>query len=117
MEYMEDASKHEILEAIAGLDQKIDGVKTGLEQKIDGVSISLDQKIVDVVESVQALAEHMDDRFDAVDQRFERIESRMTRTESLMVTKPYLDEKLGDFKGDMVRFVRAEDAKILAKLR
>jgi len=95
MEYMEDASKKEILEAISGLDQKIE----------------------DVAESVQALAGHMDDRFDVVDQRFERIESRMIRTESLMVTKPYLDEKLGDFKGDMIRFVRAEDAKVLAKLR
>jgi hypothetical protein len=33
-----------------------------------------------------------------------------------MVTKSYLDEKLGHLKGDLVAFVRAEDKKVIAKL-
>jgi len=77
MEYMEDTSKHEILEAIGLLADQVEDIRTDVSS----------------------------------------LKSDMTVVKATMVTKSYLDDKLGDFKGDMVRFVRTEDAKILAKLR
>ena len=40
------------------------------------------------------------------------VEERFTKIEETMVTKDYLDEKLADFRGDMVVLVRKEDTKL-----
>lgn len=39
------------------------------------------------------------------------LKTDVNRIESQMVTKSYLDEKLGNFKGDMVALIRKEDNK------
>ena len=69
----------------------------------------------DLMEVIRDLSIHIDERFDRVDERFlgvdgqfEGIDKRLNRIEALMVTKDYLDDKLGDFRGDMVGLVRRE---------
>lgn len=59
----------------------------------------------EVLEAIQGLAEHMDERFTGVDKRFIGIEA-------VMVTKDYLDEKLADLRGDLVVLMRKEDRKV-----
>jgi hypothetical protein len=59
----------------------------------------------EILDAIGTFAEQVDIRFDAVDRRFEKIESQM-------VTKSYLDDKLGDLKGDMVVMLRKEDQKV-----
>lgn len=73
----------------------------------------------DILEAISTFAEQVDQRFDDVDSRFEGIdtrflglESRLTRVEATMVTKSYLDDKLGDLKGDLVSLLRKEDQKV-----
>ncbi len=48
----------------------------------------------------------------SVDKRFDGLESRATKIEATMVTKDYLDDKLGDVKGDLVILMRKEDRKL-----
>jgi hypothetical protein len=41
-------------------------------------------------------------RFDEMNERFDRLEGRTDRIESTMVTKDYLDEKLGKLRGEFI---------------
>ncbi len=66
----------------------------------------------EILEAIGAFAEQVDARFMGMDQRFDKIESRLTHVEATMVTKSYLDDKLGDLKGDMVALIRKEDQKM-----
>ncbi|HLD82305.1 MAG TPA: hypothetical protein VJA22_03830 [Patescibacteria group bacterium] len=80
----------------------------------------------EILEAIQALATHMDQRFDLTDLRFDRlegrvgavesrldgVESRLDRVEATMVTKDYLDDKLADLRGDLVVLMRKEDKKL-----
>lgn len=59
----------------------------------------------EILEAIGAFAEQVDVRLD-------KLESRLTHVEATMVTKSYLDDKLGDLKGDMVALVRKEDQKM-----
>ncbi|MFH0928543.1 MAG: hypothetical protein V1821_03660 [bacterium] len=69
--------------------------------------------IQDVLEAISDFSTHMEKRFDGleshvanIESRVTNIESRVTRVESTMVTKDYLDEKLGKFRGDVVAMVK-----------
>jgi len=62
--------------------------------------------------SVDKRFDGVDKRFDGVDKRFDGLESRVTKIEATMVTKDYLDDKLGDLKGDLVILMRKEDRKL-----
>ena len=59
------------------------------------LSSSIEQKIDQLALAVKA-------GFDGVDARFDRVEERLTRVEATMVTKEYLDEKLGELRGDLI---------------
>ncbi|MFA6306229.1 MAG: hypothetical protein WCV70_00330 [Patescibacteria group bacterium] len=48
-----------------------------------------------------------------VDERFDRLEGRVGKIEATMVTKDYLDDKLGDLRGDLVVLMRKEDTKMI----
>mgnify|MGYP001590875897 CR=1 FL=1 len=61
--------------------------------------------ISDVLEAVNTLSTHMDQKFAGIDQKFAKIEATM-------VTKDYLDEKLGDLRGDLTVLMRKEDHKL-----
>ena len=61
--------------------------------------------INDVLSAVNTFAQHTEDRFTG-------IENRLNRVETTMVTKDYLDEKLGDLRGDLTVVMRKEDRKL-----
>jgi len=68
--------------------------------------------IQDVLEAISDFAHYVQGKFEGIDGKFEGIEQRLTKIEETMVTKDYLDEKLADFRGDMVVLVRKEDTKL-----
>jgi len=119
MECMEDASKKEILGAIEKLSGKFDFLSETVQtlsrktddrfDKVDARLNKSDERVDSIeqnlLETIGAFAENVDERFDRSDQRVGRVESQM-------VTKNYLDDKLGDLKGDMVSLVRKEDKKV-----
>ena len=63
----------------------------------------------EVLEAIQGLAEHMDERFVDVEKR---MDTRFADVERRMVTKDYLDEKMADLRGDLVVLMRKEDRKV-----
>lgn len=72
-----------------------------------------------MLEAIHYFAASVDSRFDgvekqfkAVDKRFDTVESDIHKIKSTMVTKDYLDEKLGDLRGDFTVLVRKEDNKM-----
>lgn len=68
----------------------------------------------DVFEAMHLFAESVDNRFDEVRGDIEDLQVRTVRIESTMVTKDYLDEKMGDLRGDMTVLIRKEDNKVKA---
>ncbi len=52
----------------------------------------------DLLEAMNAFAENVDIRFEAID-------SRLNKVESQMVTKDYLDRKLWGLQGDIVEMI------------
>jgi hypothetical protein len=53
----------------------------------------------------------------SIDKRLTSIEREQIRMRAVMVTKDYLDSKLADQYSDLVRVMRKEDEKVLAKVR
>ena len=80
---MEDQSKIEILEAVGAIQ-----------------------------EAIQALADHMDRRFEGVDKRFEAVEKDIRTVKNQMVTKSYLDDKLSDWRADLMRVCLKANTKL-----
>ena len=52
-------------------------------------------------ESIDQSFAQIDQRFEQIDQRFDRVESRLINIETTMVTKDYLEDRLGDFKATL----------------
>ena len=98
---MEQNDKHEILEAINIFSEHVDQQFKNVDQQFK----SVDQQF----KSVNQQFKSVDQQFKSVDQQFKQIRSEM-------VTKDYLDEKLADFRGDLVVLVRKEDKKFGALL-
>jgi len=80
----------EMDERFVGMDQRFDG----MDQRFAG----MDQRFDEAHEVVQGLAAHMDERF--------------TKIEVAMVTKDYLDVRMGQLRGDLVGMVRKGDDKV-----
>jgi hypothetical protein len=75
----------------------------------------------DILEAIQDFSTHVDGQFEKVDKRFgqadnrfDGIEQRLAKVEATMVTKDYLDDKLGDLRGDLTILMRKEDTKMKA---
>jgi hypothetical protein len=97
-----DVSNEQILEALTGVQSGLNSLNEkfdGLEQKVDGNHLEL-------TETVQGLAQHMDERFSVV-------EREQVRMSAVMVTKGYLDDKLADLKSDIIQHTRKEIEKSL----
>jgi hypothetical protein len=47
-----------------------------------------------------------------IEGRLDNLDNRINRVEALMVTKDYLDDKLGDLRGDIIVTIRKEDVKV-----
>ena len=59
----------------------------------------------EILEAINNFASSVDNRFFGIDQRLNRIEAEM-------VTRDYLDERLADFRGDLISVIKGEDKKI-----
>lgn len=86
----------------------------------------------DILEVIQDFATKVDERFDrientmaemvtkdqfekrlaGIDGRLTGVEGRLTRIETTMVTKDYLDDKLGDLRGDLILLARKQNKKL-----
>jgi len=86
IEYMEDESKHEILEAISLLADNVQSIS----DRLDGLSTKVD----------------------GLTGRVDNITSRVSRIEATMVTKSYLDDKLADLRGDLIVLARKQNTKL-----
>ncbi|MBI4252892.1 hypothetical protein HY623_01775 [Candidatus Uhrbacteria bacterium] len=121
------------------LEEKVDGLVTtvgDLSQTVDGLVTTvgdLSQTVDGLVTTVGDLAVSMDELarmikggFDAVDKRFDAVEKDVGQLKtdvsglktdvgylkSQMVTKEYLDKKLGDLWGDVIVLFRKEDKRV-----
>ena len=125
IEYMEDHNTKKILSAITGLTTQVGGLTVqvgGLSGRMDQMektqhemSERIDASEQNVLEAISELADHVegiDTRLTQVDARLTQVDTRLIRVEATMVTKSYLDDKLGGLKGDMVALVRKEDEKV-----
>jgi chromosome segregation ATPase len=97
VKYMEDASKHEILEAISAFAEQVDVRFDSIERRLAGH----DAKFT-----------NLESRMGGLESRMGGLDSRLNRIEATMVTKSYLDDKLGDLKGDLISLLRKEDQKV-----
>ena len=108
---MQNGDTQEILEAIHGLDQKIGGLDKrmfeGTQEILEAISL-----MAETIQDVDVKTDMLDGRLTRIDTRLTRVEADMVTVKSTMVTKDYLDEKLGDLKGDMVAMVRKGDQKV-----
>lgn len=65
----------------------------------------------EILEAISLLADQVQGFQTKTESRFDAIDVRFSKIEAIMVTKPYLDDKLADLKGDMVAMLRKEDQK------
>ena len=81
------------------------------------------QKIDDILEVVTFIKDHAAMQTEVTGIKTEvtgikievaEMNKRLTKVEATMVTKDYLDEKLGDLKGDIIVELRHEDKKVVA---
>ncbi|OGY42917.1 MAG: hypothetical protein A2Y67_03555 [Candidatus Buchananbacteria bacterium RBG_13_39_9] len=79
----------------------------------------------EILEAINAYADHNKKQLDSIrtdiqqfrsvtEKRFDSVETDIKQIKSVMVTKDYLDEKLADFRGDLVVLTRKEDKKVMA---
>ena len=59
----------------------------------------------EILEAINVFSTH-------VDGEFASLNKRVTKIEATMVTKDYLDEKLGDLRGDIIVMLRKGDRKL-----
>lgn len=67
--------------------------------------------VADLAEAVNTFAENTEKRFDGLDKRLTGVETRLTGVEATMVTKDYLDEKLGRTDGKINALVNVLERK------
>lgn len=115
----EPVKNEDVLKAVQELGQRFGGLEgrfDGFEKRFDG----LEKSVEDLGESVRGLATHMDRRFEQVDVRFNEVDKRLNRVESQMVTKSYLDDKIGDLRvelGTMTKDVDKKDSALVRTLQ
>ncbi len=90
---------------------KLSSSNSEIRAEMGKLSAKLDSNHQESMEAVQGLAQHMDERFDAVDQRLTSVEREQSRMRAVVVTKDYLDDKLADLKHEM----RSNTAKQIEK--
>ncbi len=100
-----DRSKTEVMEAVNALAHSFDGKFGLIDQQFKEIDQRFEQRTTEILEAMNDFAHSVDGRFALMDQRFDRIEGTM-------VTKDYLDDKLGDLRGDLVFLLRKEDEKL-----
>ena len=92
MEYMENTSKQEILDAIGAFAVQVDRRFDGVDQRFDGIDQRFDSFEAEITGAIHGLAQHMDARFAEQDKRF--------------------DKKFEDFKTDIVLLTKKSSIKL-----
>ncbi len=115
---MKKNDKNEILEAIQGLGQKIDGVEHKLSDQIDSLAVEVhgvksDVQVlkgdVQVLKGdVQELKEDLQGMHGAMNAFSSETDRSLASIKALMVTKDYLDAKLADQRSDIVNQVKRQ---------
>lgn len=72
----------------------------------------LTTQVNEVSSNMDVLASHLNDLATHMDERFNEHDKRLTNIYSRMVTKDYLDDKIGSLRGELVVLTRREDAKL-----
>ena len=130
---------HNLGTQVQGLGTQVAGLNTqvvGMDKTVEGLGTqvagfgsrtgSLEKTTEDILQAINDYATHNDHQWQKNDERWQKNEERwqkndecwqknderLTRIEALMVTKDYLDDKLADFKGDLIVLMRKEDAKL-----
>ncbi len=68
-----------------------------------------DTAIIELQEAIQVLSSDTDHQFVTIADQFNK---RFIKIESQMVTKDYLDEKMGTLRGDMIQRIRTGFPKL-----
>jgi len=120
MEYMENTSKQEILDAIGAFAVQVDRRFDGVDQRFVGVDKRFD--------CIDQRLDKMDQRFDGVDQRFDGIDQRFDSFEAEITGAIHglaqhmdarfaeqdkrFDKKFEDFKTDIVLLTKKSSIKL-----
>ena len=102
-----DATIRDVLAAVTGITDKVvkmDGRLDKMDGRFDALDKKIDDNQTELMEAINVLSTDTDGRFNKVDERSGRIEATM-------VTKDYLDEKLGKLKGALIEIDRKIDNK------
>lgn len=83
-----------------------------LEKKIERQFEENTDKIIGAVGEM--IEQNVLPQFDGVNARLDKVEGRLTKVEAAMVTKDYLDEKLGGLRGDMAAKHKEYDRRLTA---
>ena len=67
----------------------------------------------EILEAINEFSTNVDNQFHEVKSEIGSIKSEIVSIKALMVTKDYLDDKLGDLRGDLVVLMRKEDTKMV----
>lgn len=120
-----EPSINDVLTGIEGLSNKFDT----LSGRVDGLSgqvntltgrvDSLTDRVNTLTGRMDTLSERLDDTLMAVNEfstdtekRFKKVDKRLSKIEATMVTKDYLDQKLGSLRGDLTVLIRKGDKKL-----
>ena len=100
---------------------KIKNRTSQLESKIDRLEVSVNEirevakenqsTLQDLMEVMNNFATQVQTEFVEIKGRLTDVEIRLSKVSATMVTKDYLDDKLGDLHGDLVLLMRKEDTK------
>ncbi|PIR45090.1 MAG: hypothetical protein COV10_01010 [Candidatus Vogelbacteria bacterium CG10_big_fil_rev_8_21_14_0_10_51_16] len=116
----------DVFEAVGKLaqdvDKRFDAAGEELVKSVGKLAQDVDKRFDamegDLLEAVGKLAQNVEGRFDSVDKRFDGLEDRVGGLEEdvsylkrNMVTKVYLDERIGDVRGDITELVHRADRK------
>jgi uncharacterized protein (DUF927 family) len=121
-----DVSNQEILQELQKMSGRTSILETTTKDVLDELqklSVKVDSNQAEILETVQDLAEHMDEEFVKVRTEFrgefQNEMSKLTTKDDLdklkttMVTKGYLDDKLADHHSDIILHTQREIQKAL----
>ena len=67
----------------------------------------------EILETINNFATYVEKRFDKHDKRFDSLEEGVSFLKRNMVTKIHLDERIGEFRGDITELVYKGDRKFV----
>lgn len=90
-----------------------------MEGTINNDILEIKKDIRDILDTVNAFANHTEEQFaeirqeiGGIKQEIGGIKQDITQIKATMVTKAYLDDKLADMRGDLTIYDRKQDKKV-----